>query len=60
MGADDTLVVYDLTTAEQLGDSMKWVRRGCTGTRASTHLVTTRYRSNSAWIDLDTCEITAF
>ena len=22
--------------------------------------VTTRYRSNSAWIDLDTCEITPF
>ena len=47
-------------TAEQIGDSMKWVRRGCTGTRASTHLVTTRYRSNSAWIDLDSCEITPF
>jgi hypothetical protein len=57
---DETPVLYDLTTAEQLGDSMKCVRRGCTNVRASTNMVTTRYRSNSAWIDLDTCEITAF
>ena len=37
---------------------MSWTRRGCTGTRASTHLLTTRYRGNSAWIDLESCEIT--
>jgi hypothetical protein len=59
-GGDETLVVYDLPSAERIGEPLKWVRRGCTGTRASTHLVTTRYRSNSAWIDLDSCEITPF
>jgi hypothetical protein len=36
------------------------LRRDCTGTRASTHRVTTCYRSNSARIDLETCEITTF
>ena len=32
--------------------------RRSTGTRASTHLLTTRYRSNAAWIDLESREIT--
>lgn len=59
-GGDDTLRVYDLPSAELIGDQLKWVRRGCTGTRASTHLMTTRYRGNSAWIDLDSREITPF
>ncbi len=60
-GNDDTLRAYVLPSAEPLHESpLNWVRRGCTGTRASVHLVTTRYRSNSAWIDLDTLEITPF
>ncbi len=59
-GGDDTLWVYALPSVEPIGDPMKWVRRGCTGTRASTNLMTTRYRSNSAWIDLDSREITPF
>ncbi|MDY0166136.1 MAG: PQQ-binding-like beta-propeller repeat protein [Thermoguttaceae bacterium] len=59
-GSDDTLQVYALPAVEPIGDLMTWVRRGCTGTRASTHLMTTRYRSNSAWIDLDSREITPF
>ena len=60
VGNAETFLLHHLPSAEQLGDWMKWVRRGCTGTRTSTHLVTTRYRSNSAWIDLDTCEISPF
>ena len=59
-GSDETLLVYALPSAEQIGEPLKWVRRGCTGTRASTHLLTTRYRGNSAWIDLASREITPF
>ncbi|TVS16655.1 MAG: hypothetical protein EA424_13885 [Planctomycetaceae bacterium] len=54
------MLVTEIPTGKTIGEPLQWPRRGCTGTRASTHLVTTRYRSNSAWIDLDTCEITAF
>ncbi len=59
-GTDDTLEVQALPSGESVGDSLQWFRRGCTGTRASRHLVTTRYRSNSAWIDLARREITPF
>ncbi|MCO6455698.1 MAG: PQQ-binding-like beta-propeller repeat protein, partial [Pirellulaceae bacterium] len=57
-GDEQNLLMFDLLSGKQLGDSLGWVRRGCTGTRASTHLLTTRYRANSAWIDLDSREIT--
>lgn len=59
-GSDETLLVYGLPSAEPLGETLKWVRRGCTGTRASACLLTTRYCGNSAWIDLDSREITPF
>lgn len=59
-GADDLLRVYELPSATPLGEPLQWARRGCTGTRASTHLMTTRYRSNSAWIDLESRQITPF
>lgn len=59
-GSYDTLQVYDLQSAEEIGDPLKWVTRGCTGTRASTHLLTTRCFGNSAWIDLDSREVTRF
>lgn len=57
-GADDVLRVYDLPSGERLGTPLQWSRRGCTGTRASTNLVTTRLKGNSAWIDLDSRKIT--
>jgi len=57
-GDEQTLIVYKIPSGEQLGEPVTWVRRGCTGTRASTHLLTTRYCGNSAWIDLDSGEIT--
>jgi outer membrane protein assembly factor BamB len=57
-GNDDNLTVYELTTGDTIGNTLKWARRGCTGTRASTHLLTTRFRGNSAWIDLESREIT--
>ncbi|MCY2995535.1 MAG: PQQ-binding-like beta-propeller repeat protein [Planctomycetota bacterium] len=59
-GDDETLAVYDLPSATPVGEPLKWVRRGCTGTRASAHLLTTRNHGTSAWIDLDSREITPF
>lgn len=57
-GSEELLRMYELPTAEPIGEPVKWVRRGCTGTRASTHLLTTRLRGNSAWMDLESREIT--
>ena len=57
-GNEENLIVYDIPSGDPIGKPLKWARRGCTGTRASTHLLTTRYRSNSAWIDLESREIT--
>jgi len=57
-GNEENLIVYELPSGDPIGKPLKWARRGCTGTRASTHLLTTRYRGNSAWIDLDSREIT--
>ena len=57
-GNEENLIIYDMTSGVPIGDPLHWTRRGCTGTRASTNLLTTRYRGNSAWIDLDSGEIT--
>jgi len=57
-GNEENLVVYEVPSGRQLGEALSWVRRGCTGTRASTHLLTTRYRGNSAWIDLASGQVT--
>jgi hypothetical protein len=57
-GDPENLFVYQLPSGDPIGKPLSWARRGCTGTRASTHLLTTRYRGNSAWIDLDSREIT--
>ena len=59
-GGDETLAVYELPSGKLVGEPLKWVRRGCTGTRASAYLLTTRCHGNSAWIDLESREITAF
>ncbi len=60
-GSDQSLFTYGLPSGEPLAEEpLQWVRRGCTDTRASERLLTTRYRSNSAWIDLATGEITPF
>jgi hypothetical protein len=57
-GADDVLRVYELPSADRIGAPLQWARRGCTGTRASRHLLTTRWKGNSAWIDLESRKIT--
>jgi hypothetical protein len=54
------MLVTEIPTGKTVGEPLQWPRRGCTNVRASTNMVTTRYRSNSAWIDLDSCEITPF
>ena len=59
-GSDDTLRVYDLPSLKRIGTPLTWNRRGCTVTRASTCLMTTRLKGNSAWIDLESREITPF
>ena len=52
------LVVYGLPSGNPIGQLQEWNPRGCTSTRVSTHLVTTRCRGNSAWIDLNSRKIT--
>lgn len=59
-GSDDTLRVYELPSLKRIGTPLRWNRRGCTVTRASTCLMTTRLKGNSAWIDLESREITPF
>jgi hypothetical protein len=60
-GSEQSLLTYELPSGKPLTEEpLEWVRRGCTDTRASERLLTTRYRSNSAWIDLATGEITPF
>jgi hypothetical protein len=57
-GNEENLFVCELPSGDPIGKPLTWARRGCTGTRASTHLLTTRYRGNSAWIDLESRRIT--
>jgi outer membrane protein assembly factor BamB len=59
-GDEQNLRVYEIPSGDPLGKPLSWTRRGCTGTRASRYLLTTRYRSNSAWIDLESGQITPF
>ncbi len=58
LGTADRFSVYDLVSGNKQGDELNWNRRGCTGLRSSVHLVTTRFRGNAAYVDLDTREIT--
>jgi outer membrane protein assembly factor BamB len=57
-GTPQSFVAYDLRSGQRVGDLLHWVRRGCTGLRASPHLVTTRVRANCAYIDLSSRAIT--
>jgi len=54
VGGSDNFVMYDLTSGAKLADRLKWFRRGCTPLRTSPYMVTTRYKGNAAYIDLDT------
>jgi outer membrane protein assembly factor BamB len=58
-GTTDSFNVYDLATGNKQGDELKWVRRGCTGLRSSCNLVTTRFKGNAAYVDLETRNITS-
>ncbi len=57
-GSDDSLRIFEIPSGSPVGKPVNWFRRGCTGTRASTHLLAIRYRGNSAWVDLDEGKIT--
>jgi hypothetical protein len=57
-GTPTSFVQYDLPSGASVGDPLFWVRRGCTGLRASSHLITTRFRGNCAYIDISSREIT--
>ncbi|MFP6904763.1 MAG: PQQ-binding-like beta-propeller repeat protein [Verrucomicrobiota bacterium] len=54
VGGSDNYVLYDLSSGDKLASQVEWFRRGCTPLRTSPYLVTTRYRGNAAYIDLDT------
>jgi len=56
-GEKGVFTVYDLLTGNQLGKPLEWFTRGCTGQRLSATMMTTRFRGNSAYIDLGTREI---
>jgi len=59
-GQHDGFVAHDLRTGEKsLEKPLQWARRGCTSLRASTHLLTTRYKGNAAYIDVATRRITS-
>jgi len=57
-GTVTSFATYDITSGDPVGERMMWVRRGCTGLRASANLVTTRFRANSSYIDLASHSIT--
>ena len=56
-GSEQHLRVYDIPSGNPVGEPLNWFRRGCTGTRASTYMLTTRYHGNSAWVDLEDCKM---
>ncbi|NQT89392.1 PQQ-binding-like beta-propeller repeat protein [bacterium] len=59
-GAHDGFVAHNLRTGEKSKDEpLLWNRRGCTSLRASTHMLTTRYKGNAAVVDITTRRITS-
>ncbi len=60
LGTAESFAAYDLKTGTRSGDAMTWTRRGCTIPRASSLMVTTRFRGNAACIDLASREIISF
>ncbi len=59
-GSPYHVFLHDIPSGEPIGEPLHWDRRGCTSLRAGANLLTTRYQSNSAWIDLATGEMTQF
>jgi outer membrane protein assembly factor BamB len=60
VGTAESFTAFDLLNGAQQGELTTWVTRGCTVPRASTNLLTTRYRGNAACIDLASRSITSF
>ena len=59
-GTSENLTMFDLPTGERTGNPIVWTRRGCTIPRASSHMITTRFRGNAACIDLESLDIVPF
>ena len=57
-GAEQHFTAIDMTTGKPVGNRTEWLRRGCTGIRASSNLVTTRYRANAAVFDIESRDVT--
>ena len=57
-GTEPRFGVLDMATGERVGDTTSWGRRGCTGIRASSNLVTTRYKANAAIFDIESRDLT--
>ncbi len=57
-GAEQHFTAIDMTTGKSVGNRTGWLRRGCTGIRASSNLVTTRYRANAAVFDIESRDVT--
>jgi outer membrane protein assembly factor BamB len=60
VGNAESFIEYDLLTGKPTGKPMTWIRRGCTIPRASSNMVTTRFRGNAACIDLASRDILSF
>ncbi|MCP4782653.1 MAG: PQQ-binding-like beta-propeller repeat protein [Fuerstiella sp.] len=58
-GTGSSFNVFDLQTGDKQGDELNWVRRGCTDLRSSCYLVTTRFKGNAAYVDLESRDITS-
>jgi len=57
-GVPEDIAIHNLPAGSKSGAPVRWSRRGCTRLRASHYLITTRYRGNAAYIDLETRRIT--
>ena len=54
----DKLRTFSLLTGKQISDELTWYRRGCTGLRAGSHIATTRFQGNAAYVDLISRKVT--
>jgi outer membrane protein assembly factor BamB len=58
-GTPTSFASYNVQSGAPISDALFWVRRGCTSLRASSNLVTTRFKANCAYIDLSSQTITS-
>lgn len=54
----DKLKTFDLLTGKATSNELTWYRRGCTDLRAGSHIATTRFQGNAAYVDLISRKVT--